>query len=37
MTLIVGVKCKDGIVIGADGAATYGRLATGRFFSRRRS
>lgn len=26
MTLIVGVKCKDGIVIGADGAATYGTL-----------
>lgn len=26
MTLIVGVKCKDGIVIGADGAATYGGL-----------
>ncbi len=23
MTLIVGVKCKDGIVVGSDGAATY--------------
>jgi predicted proteasome-type protease len=23
MTLIVGIKCKDGIVMGADGAATY--------------
>jgi 20S proteasome alpha/beta subunit len=23
MTLIVGIKCKDGIVLGADGAATY--------------
>jgi 20S proteasome alpha/beta subunit len=26
MTLIVGIKCKDGIVLGADGAATYGSL-----------
>jgi 20S proteasome alpha/beta subunit len=26
MTLIVGIKCKDGIVLGADGAATYGTL-----------
>ncbi len=26
MTLIVGVKCSDGIVMGADGAATYGSL-----------
>jgi 20S proteasome alpha/beta subunit len=24
MTLIIGIKCKDGIVLGADGAATYG-------------
>jgi 20S proteasome alpha/beta subunit len=24
MTLIVGIKCKDGVVLGADGAATYG-------------
>ena len=24
MTLIVGIKCADGIVLGADGAATYG-------------
>jgi 20S proteasome alpha/beta subunit len=24
MTLIVGIKCKDGIVLGADSAATYG-------------
>jgi 20S proteasome alpha/beta subunit len=24
MTLIVGIKCKDGIVMGADGAATFG-------------
>jgi len=26
MTLIVGVKCNDGVVVGADGAATYGAL-----------
>lgn len=26
MTLIVGIKCSDGIVLGADGAATYGVL-----------
>lgn len=26
MTLIVGVRCSDGVVIGADGAATYGVL-----------
>ena len=24
MTLIAGIKCSDGIVLGADGAATYG-------------
>lgn len=24
MTLIVGIKCQDGLVVGADGAATYG-------------
>jgi 20S proteasome alpha/beta subunit len=24
MTLIIGIKCKDGVVLGADGAATYG-------------
>src|SRR5690348_1989467 len=24
MTLIAGIKCKDGVVLGADGAATYG-------------
>ena len=24
MTLIVGIKCSDGVVLGADGAATYG-------------
>lgn len=28
MTLIVGVKCKDGIVVGADGAAAYAALGT---------
>ncbi|MDX6696203.1 MAG: proteasome beta subunit [Blastocatellia bacterium] len=26
MTLIVGVKCSDGIVLGADGAATFGTM-----------
>src|SRR5689334_4651389 len=26
MTLIVGIKCSDGIVVGADGAATFGAL-----------
>jgi 20S proteasome alpha/beta subunit len=26
MTLIVGVKCSDGIVLGADGAATFGAM-----------
>src|ERR1043165_9396221 len=26
MTLIVGIKCSDGIVVGADGAATLGEL-----------
>lgn len=26
MTLIVGIKCTDGVVLGADGAATYGSL-----------
>jgi hypothetical protein len=24
MTLIIGIKCKNGYVLGADGAATYG-------------
>ncbi len=28
MTLIVGVKCSDGIVMGADGAATSGTMGT---------
>jgi 20S proteasome alpha/beta subunit len=28
MTLIVGIKCEKGIVLGADGAATYGVLGT---------
>jgi 20S proteasome alpha/beta subunit len=28
MTLIVGIKCKEGIALGADGAATYGVLGT---------
>lgn len=26
MTLIVGIKCSDGIVVGADGAATFGTM-----------
>lgn len=26
MTLIVGVKCSDGVVLGADGAATFGNI-----------
>jgi 20S proteasome alpha/beta subunit len=26
LTLIVGIKCKDGVVLGADGAATLGAL-----------
>jgi 20S proteasome alpha/beta subunit len=26
MTLIIGIKCSDGIVMGADGAATFGSL-----------
>lgn len=26
MTLIIGIKCSDGIVMGADGAATFGAL-----------
>lgn len=26
MTLIIGIKCQDGIVVGADGAATFGTL-----------
>ncbi|RPH95186.1 hypothetical protein EHM69_05250 [candidate division KSB1 bacterium] len=26
MTLIVGVRCSDGVVLGADGAATYGNV-----------
>ena len=26
MTLIVGIKCSDGIVVGADGAATFGAM-----------
>jgi 20S proteasome alpha/beta subunit len=26
MTLIVGIKCSDGIVLGADGAATFGAM-----------
>jgi len=26
MTLIVGIKCSDGVVLGADGAATFGNL-----------
>ena len=29
MTLIVGFKCSDGIVMGADGAATFGNLGQG--------
>lgn len=28
MTLIVGVRCSDGVVVGADGAATLGALGT---------
>jgi hypothetical protein len=28
MTLIVGIKCSDGVVMGADGAATFGALGT---------
>src|SRR6266852_5420843 len=28
MTLIVGLRCHDGIVVGADGAATYGSLGS---------
>ena len=28
MTLIIGIKCTDGIVMGADGAATFGDLGT---------
>src|SRR5690348_9720940 len=28
MTLIVGIRADDGIVVGADGAATYGALGT---------
>lgn len=27
MTLIVGIKCSDGVVVGADGAATLGTIA----------
>lgn len=27
MTLIVGIKCNDGVVVGADGAATLGNLS----------
>ncbi|MDQ2975897.1 MAG: hypothetical protein M3R69_10875 [Acidobacteriota bacterium] len=26
MTLIIGIKCSDGIVVGADGAATFGAM-----------
>lgn len=26
MTLIIGIKCRDGIVMGADGAATFEAL-----------
>jgi 20S proteasome alpha/beta subunit len=26
MTLIVGIKCKDAVVLGADGAATMARV-----------
>ncbi len=26
MTLIIGIKCSDGIVMGADGAATFATL-----------
>lgn len=29
MTLIVGIKCSDGIVVGADGAATLGAMGQG--------
>jgi len=29
MTLIIGIKCKDGIVLGADGAATLGAMGQG--------
>ncbi len=28
MTLIIGILCSDGVVIGSDGAATYGNLGT---------
>ncbi|MFQ5874195.1 MAG: hypothetical protein ACE5JL_10390 [Dehalococcoidia bacterium] len=28
MTLIIGIKCEDGVVVGADGAATLGALGT---------
>lgn len=31
MTLIIGIKCSDGIVMGADGAATLGGGALGHF------
>ena len=29
MTLIIGIKCSDGIVVGADSAATFGDVAQG--------
>ena len=28
MTLLIGILCSDGIVIGSDGAATYGKLGS---------
>ena len=30
MTLIVGIKCDDGVVVGADGAATLGEVVFGQ-------
>ena len=30
MTLIIGIKCADGVVVGADGAATLGEAAFGQ-------
>lgn len=30
MTLIVGIKCADGVVMGADGAATLGNPVVGQ-------
>ena len=27
MTLIIGIKCRDGVVLGSDGSATLGNIA----------